>query len=350
MRLLFTCNPGTEDVVSLEAAELLGATPLENRKMYGRIVVETPIEDYELLAEKIYEMRTIHYAGILLLWDESEEPNLDWIKKSAEESFIWRYIPGSSSFAVKSVREGSHDFTSMDISKVVGGIIYDSIKNGGVIPIVRLNSPSILVRADLIENELYISLSLTGDYSRHIRRYRVFDHPAALKSTLAAVMLRLAQAVDGDIILDPMCGSGTVALEATHIFEASRIICNDVNAKHIRSAKANAFLARVKDRIKFTVSNALDLDSKLEEPVDVIVSNPPYGIRLGSARSVKVLYKKLVSKLPFILSPGGRVSFITPEGRYMKRLLVNNGFEIIDYRKVKHGDLWVSIITGQQAV
>ncbi|MEB3755701.1 MAG: THUMP domain-containing protein [Desulfurococcales archaeon] len=350
MRLLLTCNPGTEDVVSLEAAERLAAIPIEVRKMHGRLVVDTPIEDYELLSEKLYEMRTIHYAGILLYWDANEVPSLEWIKKSAEEALASQYIPDSSSFAVKSVREGAHSFTSMDISKVVGSVIYESIKDKGLKPIVRLNSPSILVRTDLIENNLYISVSLTGDYSRHIRRYRVFDHPAALKSTLASVMLRLARTVDGDTILDPMCGSGTVALESAYMYESSHIICNDINPRHIRSAQANALLARVNKRITFLVSDALELDTKLMTPIDVIISNPPYGIRLGSTRAVRILYKKLVAKIPSILSPEGRVSFITPEGRYMKQLLENKGFNIIDYRRVKHGDLWASIITGERAV
>ena len=350
MKLLITCNPGTEDIVSLEAAEKLAAKPIEVREMHGRLVVDTPIEDYELLTEKIYEMRTIHYAGILLYWDVNETPTLEWVKKSAEKAFTSRYIPDSSSFAVKSVREGVHSFTSMDISKIVGGVVYESIKDKGLKPIVRLNSPSILVRTDLIENNLYISLSLTGDYSRHIRRYRVFDHPAALKSTLAAVMLRLARTVDGNAILDPMCGSGTVAVESAYTYESSRIICSDINPRYINSAQANALLARVNKRITFLVSDALELDDKLVTPVDVIVSNPPYGIRIGSIRVVRALYKKLVEKIPIIIAPKGRVSFITPEGRYMKQLLEENGFDIIDYRKVKHGDLWASIITGERAI
>jgi tRNA (guanine6-N2)-methyltransferase len=127
MRLLLTCNPGTEDIVSMEAAEKLEAKPIEIRKMHGRLVVETPFEDYELLTEKIYEMRTIHYAGILLQWVTADEPSLEWVRKSTQESRIWRFIPGSSSFAVKSVREGNHNFTSMDISRIVGGVIYLSL-------------------------------------------------------------------------------------------------------------------------------------------------------------------------------------------------------------------------------
>ena len=346
MKLLLTGNPGTEDVISAEAYEKLAAEPLEVRSMHGRVVVEADTNDYELLGEKVLELRTIHYAGILLYWSETVSPTLEWIEEAAKQALASDYIPLTASFAVKTVREGNHSFTSMDISRVIGGVIYEAVKQAGRQPIIRLNSPSILFRADLIENQLYISLSLTGDYSRHIRMYRVYDHPAALKPTLATVMLRLAGARDGDTILDPMCGSGTVAIEAAHIYETSRIICNDINPKHIRSAKANSLIARVGNKITFYARDAAELPEVLEEPVDVIVSNPPYGIRMGSKSAVRKLYKRLAQTLPELLNRGGRISLITPEGSYMKRLLINNGIQVKDYRKVKHGDLWASIITG----
>jgi tRNA (guanine6-N2)-methyltransferase len=346
MRLLLTGNPGTEDVISEEAREKLSAKPLEVRSMHGRVVVETHVNDVELLEEKVLELRTIHYAGILLYWNKTTSPTLEWIEEASKEAFTGQYAVPFASFAVKTVREGNHSFTSMDISRIVGNAVYEAMQKAGGSPIVRLNSPSILIRTDLIENQLYISLSLTGDYSRHIRMYRVYDHPAALKPTLAAVMLRLAGAQDGDTVLDPMCGSGTVAIEAAHIYESSKIICNDINPQHIRSAISNSYIARVRNRITFYNMDATDLPGILSGKVDVIVSNPPYGIRLGSKTAVKKLYKRFAQAIPEILSRGGRVSLITPEGSYMKRLLAGNGLEIKDYRKVKHGDLWASIITG----
>ncbi len=347
MRLLLTCNPGTEDVVAAEAKEKLGAEPLETRRMHGRIVVEYGSDDLELLQEKIYEMRTIHYAGILLFYGETEKPTLDWIENAARSSRLHLYITEGSSFAVKSVREGEHEFTSMDVSRVVGKAVYESLRSTGKTPVVRLNSPSTLIRSDLIDNKLYISLSLTGDYSRHIRRYRVYDHPAALKSTLASTMIRLARAVDGDHILDPMCGSGTVAIESALTFENSLISCNDINPRHIVRAKANAAIARVDKRVNFLSVNALELDRYLAGQVDVVVTNPPYGIRLGDKKRVKQLYKKFAEVLPSVMKRGGRISIITPEGRYMRMLLERNGFEVYDYRRVKHGDLWAAIISAK---
>ncbi len=342
--ILLTCNPGTEDIVLDEAREKIGARPVEIREKHGRLIVETSM-DNTLLVEKIYEMRTIHYAGILLSSGKitSKKQGLEEIRKLVRDAAPDHFMTEYSAYAVRSVREGKHDFTSMDISRVVGDEIGKILENTGIKPYVRLGSPTTLFRADLIEDNFYLTLSLTGDQSRHIRGLRLFDHPAALKSSLAAVMLRIAGYRDKERLIDPMCGSGTIAIEASLTTVEGDIHCNDKSPRHIKSARRNALAAGVSQRITFTVSDAIELLSKNGE-YDVIVSNPPYGIRLGDPRTVRRLYERFAEVLQPSLSLDGRAVIITTEHRTLEKASSRVGLKIMEKRVVRHGDLWVKIL------
>jgi len=345
-RLLLTCNPGTEDIVLQEAREKLAASPLEVREMHGRLLVETPIDDGTLIAEKVYEMRTIHYAGILLASGlvSPENHGLEEIRKIVREAEPAKYLTGYSAYAVRSVREGSHAFTSMDISRVVGDEVGRILSENGIKPVVRLNSPTHVFRADLIGEKFYLSLSLTGDQSRHIKALRMFEHPAALKTSLAAVMLRIAEYRDGETLIDPMCGSGTIPLEAAFTTVQGPIYCNDKSPRHIASARKNAMAAGVGWRIKFSVSDAVELLAK-EGNYDLIISNPPYGIRLGDPRTVRRLYERFAEAASNALSSNGRIVLITTEHKTLKKVAPKTRLRIVNERTVRHGDLWVRILT-----
>lgn len=353
-RLLLTGNPGTEDVIAEEAVEELRAVRIvEVRRARGRVVVDAP-GPLTLLSDRLLSMRSIHSA-ILILAEASIGPRLSDLEEAVESimgSALPDFIPAGSTFAVRAERVGEgHEYTSMDIARLVGdAVIRACEERRGFKPEVRLNSPSIIVHASVVEDRFYAGILLTGERSRHRRRYRVYDHPAALKPTLAYVMLRLARAKDGDHIVDPMCGGGTVALEAAYLFENSAITCMDKNPRHILGARMNAAAARVEGRIRFIVGDARRLHEVIgEASADVVVTNPPYGIRLGDPEAVRRLYRAFIPSLRLALSPGGRAAIITTESDYMIELARKAGLRLTHVRKVRHGDLWASIIVLERS-
>ncbi|GAB6147613.1 methyltransferase [Stetteria hydrogenophila] len=348
-RVLLTGNPGTEDVMAEEAVEELRASRVvEVRSGKGRVVVEAP-GPLDLLGDRLLSMRSIH-SGILLLVEERVGPTLGDLERAAEavaRSELASYLPAGAAFAVRAERAGEgHEYTSMDIARLVGDAVIRACRERrGFRPEVRLNSPSVVVHASVVEDRFYAGILLTGERSRHRRRYRVYDHPAALKPTLAYVMLRLAGARDGDRIVDPMCGGGTVALEAAYLFEDSEITCMDKDPRHIHGARMNAVAARVEGRIRFLVGDARRMHEILgEASADVVVSNPPYGIRLGDPEAVRRLYRAFIPSLRLALAPGGRAALITTESDYMIELARRAGLRLAHVRRVRHGDLWASIL------
>jgi 23S rRNA G2445 N2-methylase RlmL len=172
-------------------------------------------------------------------------------------------------------------------------------------------------------------LNLTGS-SLHRRPWRQsLAHLTALRPTLAAAVV-MASGWDNRPLMDPMCGTGTLLIEGAlwrrgispsrgreewafrnliphdedrwqAELEASASVGgkspplrgSDWNARYIEIARRNAQGAGVTD-IQFAVANALTLPPP-EQPV-VLVTNPPYGVRMGKPSELLHLYRKLWQK------------------------------------------------------
>jgi len=179
----------------------------------------------------------------------------------------------------------------------------------------------------LRENKAVISLDISG--SMHKRGYRSSTVEAPLQETLAAAIIRLSGWSGDKPLLDPMCGSGTLLAEALmhycHIpagylrsqlairtlpdFEPQLwqtmkesadseiralpkelISGTDIKARNLEVTGQNLAQLPYGDRISLKVSRFQDLSTR---PGLCIVTNPPYGVRLGSEDSIKSLYNDL---------------------------------------------------------
>ena len=185
--------------------------------------------------------------------------------------------------------------------------------------------PLLMVR--LVENRCTINLDSSGELL-HRRGYRLATAKAPLRETLAAGML-LASGWDFQApLLDPFCGAGTIPIEAALMarriapglrrrfafmdwpgfdgaaWESLRaaagegraeslppILASDRDAGAVQAARENAERAGVAGGIEFSC-RAL---SSVEPPPGPgwVVTNPPYGVRLGTAEDLPKLYTRL---------------------------------------------------------
>ena len=191
-------------------------------------------------------------------------------------------------------------------------------------PSVELDNPD--MRIDLhINNDLAtLSLDASGN-SLHKRGYRMDINKAPLNEALAAGLLKLTGWQDNENLYDPMCGSGTIIIEAAlmlkNIFPGSiiqkfgfeswgnydsslldkvknnaggkkefkaKLFASDIDPKAILIAKQNAKRAGVDDIIDFKVKDF----AKTTKPEErcIIIANPPYGKRLQTDDIIN-LYK-----------------------------------------------------------
>jgi len=349
--LVFTVNPGIEDIVAEEIVSELGGR-VEYSLLSGRVYLYGAYGG-RYLYERISRLRTVNKA-LILLWRGGIGRDYNSLLKTRDRllrelSSVVDYVSPETPFAVQAERIGDHEYTSMDVARVLGDVVIEvTSRHYGRSPPVDLRKPSVIIHAFVRENELIIGVVLTGPWSLHRRGYRLYDHPAALKPTLAAAMLYIAGTMDKQVIIDPMCGGGTIPIEAALMHEDALIMGTDQSLRHIRGAIVNAYAAGVGDRIMFRRWDAREID-RLGLEFDHMILNPPYGIRYGYPMSIRRLYRKFIESASKALAPSGRITMITTEYHVIHRIARSHGLEIVHERTVYHGRLYPHIIVLEKS-
>jgi 23S rRNA G2445 N2-methylase RlmL len=149
-------------------------------------------------------------------------------------------------------------------------------------------------------------LRLSDRTMRH-RTYKLEHRPASLRPTVAAAMVRLAELQPRHVVLDPLCGAGTLLAERLAVSAASRQGCTavwggDIDFGAVRAAAVN--LRRL-GPAHLTCWDARRLPLPAEQ-VDCVLCNPPFGKQLSSAGEIGPLYQAIVREQDRVLRPGGR--------------------------------------------
>jgi putative N6-adenine-specific DNA methylase len=217
---------------------------------------------------------------------------------------------------------------------------------------VDTRAPDIPIQAHLTDREFTLYLDTTGEplFKRGLRRA---TSEAPLRENLAAGILRLADWQPGIPLLDPMCGSGTILIEAALIAldiapgsgrrfafeklnnfdprqwrelrrksrarerpkEPLTIYGSDISPGALTAAQANLAAAGVEKCVTLRRANVLDITRPA--PEGIIISNPPYGVRLGEQQRLAMFYPKLGDLLKKQFS-GWRAYFLSADMRLPK--------------------------------
>ena len=225
-------------------------------------------------------------------------------------------------------------------------------------PSVNKASPDIRVHARLKRNECGIYLDLSGK-SLHQRHYRLDTGPAPIKEHVACAMLMRSgwHKETEKPLVDPMCGSGTIVIEAalmacniapglhrdkwgfdswlqhdTTAWEAlldlaknakkeshKDIFANDIDNRVLKNAKQNADAAGVFQYIQFSNRDALKFSTPKHLEAGFLVSNPPYGERLGELTTLLPLFQNWGEGLKTHFK-GWRLSLLTANRDLLRQL------------------------------
>ncbi len=349
--ILVNTIPGIEDVAASEVAEILGRRRCFRivQRPYGlggKVIIEGELafEDGKTLISKGRSLEKV----IALLKIARVGRDRDALRTIYEEA---KEIPWEgcttpfSRIAVRAQREGRHEYTSVDVARVVGQAILDRVKSiYGIRPPVDLRSPTLVVYSEVVGDRLILGIDLTGGHALHERNYRAFVHPAALRPTVAYALLRIAGVKEGDVILDPMCGSGTILIEAALSFERVKLYGMDINPDFIDGARRSALMAGVLSRIEFRVGDAREIDEEFQDmEFDHIITNPPYGVRMRPLE-VNELYKSFIQSATRVLRRGGKLTIITLKYRLAKRFAQKAGLTLVHERSIYLGGLQPHIL------
>ncbi|WP_025155189.1 bifunctional 23S rRNA (guanine(2069)-N(7))-methyltransferase RlmK/23S rRNA (guanine(2445)-N(2))-methyltransferase RlmL [Morganella morganii] len=260
--------------------------------------------------------------------------------------------------------------------KVKDAIVDSFTRKTGTRPDVAKQQPDIRINVYLNKEKASLAIDLSGD-SLHIRGYRELAGQAPLKENLAAAIILRSGWQKETPMVDPMCGSGTLLIEAAMIasdcapglnrlhwgFEAwgahdkavwesvraeareranaglvstaARFFGSDTDKRVLDMARANARRAGVDKLITFQQKDATKLENPLPDgPKGTIISNPPYGERLESEPALIALHSVFgrVVKTRF---PGWRLSLFSASPELLSSLQLRAEREF----KAKNGPL-----------
>lgn len=206
--------------------------------------------------------------------------------------------------------------------------VVERLKNAYQADWFEETGPEFTIKISMLKDIATLTIDTSG-VGLHKRGYRTLTGEAALKETLAAALVQLSFYEKERLLIDPMCGSGTILIEAAMIarniapglqrkFASERwpgipraawvsarnaaraaidqeselqILGYDIDEEAIRASKVNAKKAGVGKDIVFEQKDIKDL--WIDKPNGLIISNPPYGVKMGAFQELNQIYISL---------------------------------------------------------
>lgn len=358
-RFYATHGVGVEQIVGKE----LGALGIQVARVEpGRVRFEGMLED---LYRALIHLRTPSRIVREILFREIavEEDvytvvrEIDWSRWLTPD-MTFRVTFNVHSSLLRSPRFGMY--------RIKDAICDQMVDRAGRRPNVDTESADLYVTCYLENRRFSVGLDGAGA-PLHMRGYRVASHESSLREHLAAALVLQSRWDPAAPLHDPFCGSGTILTEAAMIAtrtppshwrkrfgcmswpdfnparfnalraeaeaailpsDGVRISGADVSATSIESARANAAAAGFADVIQLSVRDVAEMTL---EPGSWVVTNPPYGIRIGDEETYTPAWSALRDRLQAV--PGTRVAVLAAEEgfervfglRPFKRNRMNNG-------------------------
>lgn len=298
---------GLEEVLATELTGL-GANDIQ---MGNRMVSFTG--DKALLYRANFALRTA--TRVLKPIKEFKATTADEVYEAVKAIEWENYLDTEKTFAVDSTVYSEVFRHSMFVSYRVKDAIADYFREKqGKRPNVSVKNPDLMLNIHISDTDCILSLDSSGD-SLHKRGWREATVEAPLNEVLAAALIMMTGWKGECDLIDPMCGSGTIAIEAALIarniapgvfrqdyafekwpdFDADlfesiynddseerefthKIYAYDNNPKAINSAKANIKASGTLHDINIELRDMKDFEQPAEKAV--MITNPPYGERI----------------------------------------------------------------------
>jgi 23S rRNA G2445 N2-methylase RlmL len=344
-------HPGLETIAADEIERDLGGQV--KRTATGLVVFRLETIDHRILTLRTTEDVFLLGWGTDQLTYRAED--LDKIQRWTARSVDWQQLlrihhairpkpKGKPTYRLVTQMEGHHAYLRRDAGKALArglaGHFPDTWRPAE-------ENASIEVWLSIDQATGVCGLRLSDRTMRH-RTWKLEHRPASLRPTLSAALVRLAGAHAGQVVLDPMCGAGTILAEqlvrAERTHQAIVVCGGDIDLDALHAAAVNlrrlgqVRLARL-DATRLPFASAV---------VDHIISNPPFGKQLSSPEAIRPLYAGMVREYDRVVKPGGQLVLLVsdaaalgeairplawkPQGRFRIRILGAAG-QITVWRK-----------------
>ena len=262
---------------------------------------------------------------VLLILGEFPARSFDELFEGVRALPFERWLPRGAAFPVEGWSLESELHSVPDCQRIIKKAAARRLGEKYLLSWLPEDGAEYRIRFSLYKNLCRITLDTSGT-ALHKRGYRPAHNAAPLRETLAAAIVDIAGYRGRGELADPFCGSGTIAIEAAlaakgrapginrrfaaerwanipaAVWRAEReaarareykgeyrIYASDIDSRALDMARENARRAGVEQYIEFARADAREFSRPTEN--GVIVTNPPYGERLGEKREAEELLR-----------------------------------------------------------
>ncbi|MBF0331250.1 MAG: class I SAM-dependent RNA methyltransferase [Candidatus Omnitrophica bacterium] len=341
VKLVVTSTFGLEAVIKRELQDLGfdKFSVVDGRIEFDALVADIPrlnihLRSADRVLVKLGEFPAMDFGE---LFDRTKElPWEEWITPDAKLTVVGKCVRSQ----LESVRSSQSIAHKAVIERLKSKFNIDWLSGTG---------PEYTIQVAILKDVAHLTLDTSGA-GLHKRGYRVSTGEVPIRENLAAAMVQLTFWKKDRLLMDPMCGSGTILIEAAmiarnmapglkRVFDAEhwpvvkrsfwddarakavamilpsgglKILGYDIDPERIKDARANAKKAGVADDITFECKDINDL--WIHEAHGIVISNPPYGVKLGSLKELTPIYITIHNM--FKNKPGWSLYILTADGRF----------------------------------
>ncbi|MEQ1569194.1 MAG: THUMP domain-containing protein [Myxococcota bacterium] len=329
-----TTNPGLEDLVGAElrGLGLDAAATLRPDGLAGHVHL---VSDDPLLWDHARRLRSVHrVVRPIAEVDLPPTGALEHLRAAVAEAA--RGIPeladDGAVFRVRCKRLGEHPFTSEDVERVGGA----GVRDVWLRP-VRLTGAAVVVRCDVVGPRLRVGVEAPPRAVVELP----FRPSTSLRESVAWALLELAfPAAPPRRLLDPFVGGGTILTEAAARWPEVALCGSDLHHRCADGVRQN--LAAWADRSTTRVGDARELlRTWPDHRFDAIVTNPPWGHRLGRDLDIEALYRVFLRSATEVATDDCRLVVLAlRRGAFNRALGAARGWETRHVRIVELGGLY----------
>lgn len=339
LSLFASTAPGLEP---LAEAELRALGVAKTRVVPGGVELSA---DRGLVFRMLVELRTVSH--LLLRIAKFRADRFDWLEREVRKLDWASWLVPGVSRKLRVTAEKSRLFHTDAIAERLEAWMSEALGDAGAVD----EGPPVTIAARLVHDLVTLSIDLSGE-PLHRRGYRLDPGKAPLREDLAAALV-LASGWDRKTpLIDPLCGSGTIAIEAallgtdtapglarsfaierTRLGNAAdiarakrdaqkarlmstppRVLASDRDPRAIERTGKNAARAGVTLELTAVPLSSVAIDD-LVGTAPVVVTNPPWGERLDEAGAGFDRLYGALGALIRRLGPGARLALIAPDPR-----------------------------------
>ena len=277
-------------------------------------------EYYKILTKRLGYTHEIH--------EEIIKSNVNKLKTDISNIQWSKYI--DETFAVR-VKRFNSEIDTVGTEREIGTLILENCDNIKV----NLTNPKSLVRVIAFKNELYIGIEKIKLNKKHFEdskpHKRPFFYPGSMNPKLARCMVNLSRVKEGELVLDPFCGTGGILIEAGLI--GCKLVGSDMFWKMKNGTAINLDYYGITDYRTFK----LDVrELKMYEKVASVVTDPPYGISTSTGDvDGEGIFKEFFNVIYDNMKDDAYLCMASPHYINLEPMVEDVGFEIIEQYGIK---------------